>query len=103
MMRPFYMFSLACLHACGDDATRQPDALSLDGSVCPSEPAEGCPCDQHFDDACCTGVGVGLSCGLVLVAVDRYEYRWGTFYDCGCIAGPPCEAWELYDLCPGRD
>ena len=79
-----------------DDETRDADSEVL---VCGDVPREGCPCDEHLDKPCCLMPGQGLSCEMETVNGELLVI-WGIFWDCGCIGGPPCEGWELYELCP---
>lgn len=90
---------------CDQSTTSPPpdvrDATSLDGAACTDDPSSGCPCDGSSPaiNACCLGVGYGLVCEPTYNSNDEYEYRWSDFRDCGCIRGPPCEGYEVYEHC----
>lgn len=96
---------VACNFGCDQSTTSPPhdvrDATSLDGAACPDDPSSGCPCDGSSPsiNACCLGVGYGLVCEPTYNSNDEYEYRWSDFRDCGCIRGPPCEGYEVYEHC----
>lgn len=64
-------------------------------------PTKDCRCDAaRVGEACCLGTARGLVCRLAST-VNSETYRWGTFYDCGCVLTPDCARYPLLDLCPG--
>lgn len=96
---------MGCDQSSGSPTRDTRDALNSDGAVCPDHPSDGCPCEPTlpFAKACCLGTGYGLVCDKVYPSSDKNEYRWAEFYDCGCIFGPPCERYEVYQHCSTMD
>ncbi len=72
---------------------------STDAIVCGDVPQEGCPCDPTTDKPCCLEIAKGMSCENDIMIGDVLEYRWGVFWDCGCLDIPECGEQELYPMC----
>lgn len=76
------------------------DSGEVSDQICET-PTKDCRCDRtRVGEACCLGTARGLEC-RVATTVNGETYRWGLFFDCGCVSAPECAAYPLLDLCPG--